>query len=81
MAFALFNGLFYQVLTDQRLLEVFAAINANLAGQLNDGGPALPDFAVLMQISNMFKPEHADTEYDRGKYMLTTLGLQVGFRL
>ena len=25
----------------------------------------------------MFKPEHPDTEYDRGKYMLTTLGLTV----
>lgn len=39
MAFALFNGLFYQ-------------------------------------IGQMFKPEHADTEYDRGTYMLKNLGLQ-----
>jgi hypothetical protein len=34
-----------------------------------------------MQISNMFKPDHPDTEYDRGKYMLTTLGLQVRCRI
>jgi len=38
MAFAVFNGLFYQ-------------------------------------IGQMFKPEHPDTEYDRAKYMLKTLGL------
>lgn len=29
-----------------------------------------------MQIGQMFKPEHADTAYDRGSYMLKNLGLQ-----
>jgi hypothetical protein len=29
------------------------------------------------QIGQAFKPDHADTEYDRGSYMLKTLGLQV----
>ena len=29
------------------------------------------------QVSQMFKPEFEDTEYDRGKYMLKILGLTV----
>lgn len=31
------------------------------------------------QIGQAFKPDHADTEYDRGSYMLKTLGLQVWY--
>lgn len=31
----------------------------------------------VSQIGQWFKPEHADTEYDRAKYMLTGLGLEV----
>lgn len=38
---------------------------------------ALCCILMLMQIGQAFKPEHADTEYDRGKYMLKTLGLNV----
>lgn len=32
---------------------------------------------LLLQISGAFKPEHDDTEYAQGKYMLRSLGLQV----
>lgn len=31
--------------------------------------------AIIYQVSQMFKPEFEDTEYDRGKYMLKILGL------
>lgn len=31
---------------------------------------------LCLQIGQMFKPEHPDTEYERGSYMLKGLGLQ-----
>ncbi|GFR40939.1 hypothetical protein Agub_g1599 [Astrephomene gubernaculifera] len=30
---------------------------------------------LIFQVGQMFKPEHTDTEYDRGKFMLKNLGL------
>ncbi|KAJ9527429.1 hypothetical protein QJQ45_025695 [Haematococcus lacustris] len=44
-----------------------AAVTTGMAFALFNG--------LFFQIGQFFKPEHADTEYERAKYMLTTLGL------